>query len=95
MDFDALIAAQTGLGTAAVTVINNQADIIRCIARLAHFYKHESCGQVGHSRNHYKTHIFSPFLVWLTFYLNFQFSTMIVLRIVNYLCYIHNLYVIC
>ncbi|XP_060576892.1 NADH dehydrogenase [ubiquinone] flavoprotein 1, mitochondrial-like isoform X1 [Ruditapes philippinarum] len=45
MDFDALIAAQTGLGTAAVTVINNQADIIRCIARLAHFYKHESCGQ--------------------------------------------------
>lgn len=45
MDFDALIEAYSGLGTAAVTVINKQADIIRCIARLAYFYKHESCGQ--------------------------------------------------
>ncbi|KAH7975731.1 NADH dehydrogenase [ubiquinone] flavoprotein 1, mitochondrial [Rhipicephalus sanguineus] len=45
MDFDALVAAQTGLGTAAVIVMNRQTDIIRAIARLIEFYKHESCGQ--------------------------------------------------
>jgi len=45
MDFDGLVAAQTGLGTAAVIVFNKQADIIRGIARLMEFYKHESCGQ--------------------------------------------------
>merc|ERR1712126_36567 len=45
MDFDALVAAQTGLGTAAIIVINKDADIIRAIARLMEFYKHESCGQ--------------------------------------------------
>ena len=47
MDFDALVQAQTGLGTAAVIVMNNSADIVRCISRLIDFYKHESCGQVG------------------------------------------------
>lgn len=45
MDFDALIEAQTGLGTAAVIVMDKSADIIHCIARLLEFYKHESCGQ--------------------------------------------------
>jgi len=45
MDFDGLIQAQTGLGTAAVIVMNKQADIIKCISRLIDFYKHESCGQ--------------------------------------------------
>ncbi|XP_071506191.1 NADH dehydrogenase [ubiquinone] flavoprotein 1, mitochondrial-like [Diadema antillarum] len=45
MDFDALVEAQTGLGTAALIVINKQADVIRSIARLIEFYKHESCGQ--------------------------------------------------
>ena len=45
MDFDALIAAQTGLGTAAVIVMNKQTDVVKAIARLAMFYKHESCGQ--------------------------------------------------
>jgi len=45
MDFDALVQAQTGLGTAAVIVMNKQADLIKCIARLIEFYKHESCGQ--------------------------------------------------
>merc|ERR1712180_572993 len=45
MDFDALVAAQTGLGTAAVIVMNKQCDIVRCIHRLIEFYKHESCGQ--------------------------------------------------
>jgi len=45
MDFDALVAVQSGLGTAAVIVMNKQADVVKCIARLALFYKHESCGQ--------------------------------------------------
>ncbi len=45
MDFDALVAAQTGLGTAAVIVMNKQTDVVKAIARLATFYKHESCGQ--------------------------------------------------
>lgn len=46
MDFDALIQAGTGLGTAAVIVMNKQTDIVKAIARLSLFYKHESCGQV-------------------------------------------------
>lgn len=46
MDFDGLVAAQTALGTAAVIVMNKQTDIIKAIARLIEFYKHESCGQV-------------------------------------------------
>ena len=29
MDFDALVAAQTGLGTAAVIVMNKQTDIVK------------------------------------------------------------------
>ena len=45
MDFDALVQAKSGLGTAAVIVMNKQADIVKCIARLSTFYKHESCGQ--------------------------------------------------
>merc|ERR1719400_1238549 len=36
---------QTGLGTAAVIVMNKQTDVVKAIARLAMFYKHESCGQ--------------------------------------------------
>ncbi|KAF5285743.1 hypothetical protein FQR65_LT18307 [Abscondita terminalis] len=45
MDFDGLVAVQSGLGTAAVIVMNKQTDIIKAIARLIMFYKHESCGQ--------------------------------------------------
>uniref|UniRef100_UPI001939838B NADH dehydrogenase [ubiquinone] flavoprotein 1, mitochondrial-like n=1 Tax=Styela clava TaxID=7725 RepID=UPI001939838B len=45
MDFDALVEAQTGLGTAAVIVMDKSTDIIYAIARLIEFYKHESCGQ--------------------------------------------------
>lgn len=47
MDFDALAAVKSGLGTAAVIVMDKSADVIECIARLILFYKHESCGQVG------------------------------------------------
>jgi NADH-quinone oxidoreductase F subunit len=45
MDFDALRAVQSGLGTAAVIVMDKSTDIVKAIARLSYFYKHESCGQ--------------------------------------------------
>ncbi len=45
MDFDSLRGLQTGLGTAAVIVMDKSTDIIKAVARLSHFYKHESCGQ--------------------------------------------------
>lgn len=45
MEFDDLVAHQTALGTAAVIVMDKSADVIKCIARLMEFYKHESCGQ--------------------------------------------------
>ena len=45
MDFDALREAGTGLGTAGVIVMDKSTDIVRAIARLSYFYKHESCGQ--------------------------------------------------
>jgi NADH-quinone oxidoreductase subunit F len=45
MDFDALVAEKTGLGTAALIVMDKSTDIVRAITRLSAFYKHESCGQ--------------------------------------------------
>ena len=45
MDFDALKDLKSGLGTAAVIVMDRSTDIVRAIARLSYFYKHESCGQ--------------------------------------------------
>ena len=36
---------KSGLGTAAVIVMDKSTDIVRAIARIAYFYKHESCGQ--------------------------------------------------
>ncbi|MDZ4382915.1 MAG: NADH-quinone oxidoreductase subunit NuoF [Parvibaculum sp.] len=45
MDFDSLKAVQSGLGTAAVIVMDKSTDVIKAIARLSAFYKHESCGQ--------------------------------------------------
>jgi NADH-quinone oxidoreductase subunit F len=45
MDFDSLRDVKSGLGTAAVIVMDKSTDIIKAIARLAQFYKHESCGQ--------------------------------------------------
>ena len=45
MDFDSLSKLRSGLGTAAVIVMDKSTDIIRAIARLSYFYKHESCGQ--------------------------------------------------
>jgi NADH-quinone oxidoreductase subunit F len=45
MDFDALRDAKSGLGTAAVIVMDKSTDVVRAIARISYFYKHESCGQ--------------------------------------------------
>ncbi|MBS41360.1 MAG: NADH-quinone oxidoreductase subunit F [Rhodospirillales bacterium] len=45
MDFDSLKEVRSGLGTAAVIVMNQSADVVAAIARLSKFYKHESCGQ--------------------------------------------------
>jgi NADH-quinone oxidoreductase subunit F len=45
MDFDALVEVKSGLGTAGVIVMDKSTDIVRAIARLSAFYKHESCGQ--------------------------------------------------
>ncbi|EGF90610.1 NADH oxidoreductase quinone, F subunit [Asticcacaulis biprosthecium C19] len=45
MDFDTLRNLKSGLGTAAVIVMDKSTDLIRAIARLSYFYKHESCGQ--------------------------------------------------
>ncbi len=45
MDFDSLREAYSGLGTAAVIVMDKSTDIVFAIARLARFYAHESCGQ--------------------------------------------------
>ena len=45
MDFDSLAEVKSGLGTAAVMVMDKSTDIVAAIARLSAFYKHESCGQ--------------------------------------------------
>lgn len=45
MDFDGLRSVGSGLGTAAVIVLNKDADVVRAITRLSRFYMHESCGQ--------------------------------------------------
>ncbi len=45
MDFDGCRDKQSALGTAAVIVMDKSTDIIRAMARISYFYKHESCGQ--------------------------------------------------
>lgn len=45
MDFDSLKSYGSGLGTAAVIVMDKSTDVIAAIGRLSYFYKHESCGQ--------------------------------------------------
>lgn len=70
-----MVQAQTALGTAAVIVMNKDADVIRCISRLIEFYKHESCGQVrkfvisakGYKKNRLKrVHIKLKFIKRIT-----------------------------
>eukprot|EP01114_Cavostelium_apophysatum_P003688 TRINITY_DN1380_c0_g1_i1.p1 TRINITY_DN1380_c0_g1~~TRINITY_DN1380_c0_g1_i1.p1 ORF type:complete len:503 (+),score=127.18 TRINITY_DN1380_c0_g1_i1:79-1587(+) len=45
MDFDALRDVRSGLGTAALIVMDKSTNIVNAIARFSAFYKHESCGQ--------------------------------------------------
>ena len=45
MDFDGLKDLGSGLGTAAVIVMDKSTDVVKAIARTSYFYKHESCGQ--------------------------------------------------
>ena len=45
MDFDGTKELKSALGTAAVIVMDKSTDIVRAMARISYFYKHESCGQ--------------------------------------------------
>jgi NADH-quinone oxidoreductase subunit F len=44
-DFDSLQAAGTMSGSSAIIVMDDSRDIVECLANLAEFYAHESCGQ--------------------------------------------------
>jgi NADH-quinone oxidoreductase subunit F len=43
--FDALVAAGTMLGSAAIIVMDETTDMVWACKNLIHFYKHESCGK--------------------------------------------------
>jgi NADH-quinone oxidoreductase subunit F len=45
MDAESLKAIGTAIGTGGVIVMDEETDILRVLARIAHFYHHESCGQ--------------------------------------------------
>jgi NADH-quinone oxidoreductase subunit F len=45
LDFDGCAKHKSALGTAGVVVMDKSTDIIRAMARISYFYKHESCGQ--------------------------------------------------
>jgi NADH-quinone oxidoreductase subunit F len=45
MDYDALAAKGSMLGSAAVMVMDSSTDMVRAARNVAYFYKHESCGQ--------------------------------------------------
>lgn len=45
MDYDSLAKAGSMLGAGSVIVIDKSVCIVRAIARLSRFYRHESCGQ--------------------------------------------------
>ncbi len=44
-DFDSLQQAGTMSGSSAIIVMDDSRDIVECLANLAEFYAHESCGQ--------------------------------------------------
>ncbi|PZQ83611.1 MAG: NADH-quinone oxidoreductase subunit F [Ancylobacter novellus] len=45
MDFDGCRAVKSSFGTAGVLVMDKSTDIIKAIARISYFFRHESCGQ--------------------------------------------------
>ncbi|KAF5827070.1 hypothetical protein DUNSADRAFT_1380, partial [Dunaliella salina] len=66
MDFDALKEAQSGLGTAAVIVMNKQTDVIDAVMRLATFYKHESWCRRSVSNVYKRTYCWAAALLRLS-----------------------------
>jgi NADH-quinone oxidoreductase subunit F len=50
MDFDSLKSVGSGLGSAGIVVMDKSTDIVAAIAKISHFYKHESCGQCSPCR---------------------------------------------
>ena len=87
MDFDALVEVKSGLGTAAVIVMDKSADVVKCIARLIEFYKHESCGQV-------RIFIYlSIYLsIYLAMYLSIYLSVCLSVYLSNYLSIYLSIY---
>ncbi len=45
MDADSLKTVGTSIGTGGVIVMDEDTDILKVLARISHFYHHESCGQ--------------------------------------------------
>jgi NADH-quinone oxidoreductase subunit F len=45
MDFDGMRELKSSFGTAAAIIMDKSTDIVKAIARLSYFFKHESCGQ--------------------------------------------------
>ena len=45
MDFDGMRELKSSFGTAAMIIMDKSTDIVKAIARLSYFFKHESCGQ--------------------------------------------------
>jgi NADH-quinone oxidoreductase subunit F len=45
MDADSLKAVGTSIGTGGVIVMDEDTDVLKVLARISHFYHHESCGQ--------------------------------------------------
>lgn len=45
MDFDGTRAVKSSLGTAGVLVMDKSTDVVKAIARISYFFRHESCGQ--------------------------------------------------
>ncbi|MEW6061740.1 MAG: NADH-quinone oxidoreductase subunit NuoF [Bacteroidota bacterium] len=45
MDAESLKAAGSSVGTAGLIVMDEDTDIVKVLARISHFYHHESCGQ--------------------------------------------------
>jgi len=45
MDAESLKAAGSAIGTGGIMVMDEDTDLVKVLARIAHFYYHESCGQ--------------------------------------------------
>lgn len=45
MDADSLRAAGSAIGTGGIIVMDEDTDLVKVLARISHFYHHESCGQ--------------------------------------------------